>query len=104
VTFELAFSACGESWVDASRVPYYFEGRVPRGQMTFELALSACGESWVDASRVPYYFEGRVPRGQKCLVASNVTRWLRSETPGLDREQTRTFSPTNKDIKERGKS
>jgi hypothetical protein len=65
----------------------------------------SCGGLRFVSPGVPLLFSGRVLVFQNTIVASNVTRWLRSETRvWIGNKQARTFLPQYRHMKERGKS
>jgi hypothetical protein len=78
-------------------------------EVIFGLLFFACGCFRFDSPGVSLLFSGRGPgcgpAFQNNMVASNVTRWLRSETRvWIGNKQARTFLQQYRHMKERGKS
>jgi hypothetical protein len=75
------------------------------GSGVFGLVSFVCGGSWFDSLGMSLLFSGRDPASSNNMVASNVTRWLRSETRvWIGNKQARTFLQQYRHMKERGKS
>jgi hypothetical protein len=71
----------------------------------FGLVSFACGGLRFDSFGVSFLFSGRGPASLNNMVASNVTRWLRSKTRvWIGNKQARTFPQQYRHMKERGKS
>jgi hypothetical protein len=71
----------------------------------FGLVSFACGGPRFDPLGVSLLFSGRGPASSNNMVASNVTRWLRSEIRvWIGNKQARRFLQQYRHMKERGKS
>jgi hypothetical protein len=71
----------------------------------FGLVSFACKGPRFASLGVSLLFSGRDPASSNNMVASNVTRWLRSESRvWIGNKQARTFLQQYRHMKERGKS